>query len=225
VIFSLSEPASDDWLHAERLHGVIREHFPFEPLRPGRQCILRVGHVPRHTDIAARGREKGILGREVQAHRRVEPASLVRPIRRRGIQPHESLGFRIRKRPQQDCVYEAEHQGVGANAKCERNDDDESGARLPRHDARRIADVLQDLAQDRHGSHAAASSNRSVNSAAMSIGVPAHFRGISAFHALLCPLLGRTNAGSGRRVLRMYGEEDDRDEADGRSHPAARSTH
>ena len=52
---------------------------------------------------------------------------------------HQSIGFRVGERTKQDGVHEAEDQRVGADAERERENDDEGGARLPRHDADRIA--------------------------------------------------------------------------------------
>ena len=171
MILRLGEPAPDDRLHTERLHGVIREHLALEPLRSCRQCILGVGHVSRDTDVAARRGEERVLRGEVHADRRVEATPLVGPLRRRGPHLHQSIGFRVGERTKQDGVHEAEDQRVGADAEREREDDDERGARLPRHDAGRIACVLQDLAQEGHGSHGALlESNRW--SRAISIGVP-----------------------------------------------------
>ncbi len=197
VIFCLGEPAPQHGLHTERLHGVIGEHLAFEPLRSCGQCILGVGHVSRDTDVAARRGEERVLRGEVHADRRVEATPLVGPLRRRRPQLHQSIGFRVGKRPKQDGVHEAEDQRVGADAERKRKDDDEGGARLPRHDAGRIAYVLQDLTQEGHRPHREPP-RLDMDAPAMSIAVPPDSGAIRDFVVSGCPLLGQSGVESGR---------------------------
>ena len=155
VILRLSEPAPHQRLDAERLDGVIGEHLALEPLGARHLRVSRVGDVALDADVAPRDREERLLARKVQADGGVGQVVLVRPVRRREPELHQSIRIGVGKRPEENGVHQAENHGVGADAQRQRQDDDEGRTWLPGHDTRGKTGVLKELTQkvadSRHG--------------------------------------------------------------------------
>jgi hypothetical protein len=96
------------------------------------------------------------LQAQVHAGARVgESGPHLRTLRRREPEHDQSLRFRVGERTEQDPVYKAEDQRVGADPQRKREDDDERSARLSRRHSDGIAGILQELADDGHHTHRA----------------------------------------------------------------------
>ena len=74
----------------------------------------------------------------------VQEDGCTRPFLKRLTHPHDRVGIRIRERPQQHAVDDAEHRGVGADAECEGRQRRQRERALPGERAHGVADVSQE---------------------------------------------------------------------------------
>ena len=150
--------------HDHRLHGARRALLVGEQAaalrRQPERVEERAGHERADEPLRLVDAREVHALRKPQRHRLERVALLLnllellvrqqpaRKRRRLSEHRHETVGVRVRQRPQEHGVDDAEHGGVGADAKGERKDGDEREGRTPPPEPKRIANVLHHLVPD-----------------------------------------------------------------------------